>query len=394
MEPPARKKPRSRKGSGTVFQRFDGRWVARTPPVDGVQRKFVRQTKAEARAALSSAFADGLGSLPTPTIPLGTYAKRWLASLAESSLAASTIETYRTDVINHVLPRLGAIPIGNLTSTRVAEWLTAMQREGVGVRAVAKSFAALRRILSQAVSDGVIAANPAKALDTSRKPRYTAPPATILTFAQVQRLLAEVASHRLGALVVLTAYTGARQSEYIGLRWRDLDLAQPRISITRNLVLVGNEHAAGRTKTRTSSREIELPQVVIPGLRAHLAAMRAEDQDTSANALVFPSRRGTPLRRQNLLRAVLYPALARARLPRITWHQMRHSLATTLIEAGEPVEVVSRLLGHADPTITMRVYSQAFARRQRQAADTIDQLARENKVPNKVPRPQPRERRK
>lgn len=74
----SRKKTRSRKGSGSVFQQSDGRWVARTPPVDGVRRKFVRKTKAEARAALNAAFAEGLGKLgATSTISLGTYAKRW-----------------------------------------------------------------------------------------------------------------------------------------------------------------------------------------------------------------------------------------------------------------------------------------------------------------------------
>jgi len=184
-------------------------------------------------------------------------------------------------------------------------------------------------------------------------------------------------------LAKLTAYTGARQSEFIGLRWRGLDLKARRL---RNLVLVGNAHEAGTPKTRSSNREIALGKTLVPLLSAHRERMKAEGQDMSPDGLVFPATNGEPIRRQNLLRDVLYPALEKARLPRVTWHQLRHSLATNLIEAGEPVEVVLRLFGHADTTITQRTYSKAFARRERQTANAVDKMIAlgKHKVSNKV----------
>lgn len=380
-------KRRSRKGAGSVFRRErDGMWVARTPPVRGQRREFVRKTQAEANAALRDAMAEGLGTTPTATVPLGTYAKQWLEIIEGSNLAASTIETYRSDIVNHVIPRLGAIRLGDLSASQIAEWTAALKRDGVGVRAVSKSFAALRRLLSAAVGDELIVANPAKSLDPARKPKYQAPEAKVLTLPQTRKLLDTISSHRLWALATLTAYTGARQSEYIGLRWRDLDLKARRLRIERNLVLVGNAHEAGTPKTRSSNREIALGKTLVPLLSAHRERMKAEGQDMGPDGLVFPATNGEPIRRQNLLRDVLYPALERARLPRVTWHQLRHSLATNLIEAGEPVEVVSRLFGHADTTITQRTYSKAFARRERQTANAVDKMIAlgKHKVSNKV----------
>ncbi len=91
--------------------------------------------------------------------------------------------------------------------------------------------------------------------------------------------------------------------------------------------------------------------------------------------LVFCSERGTLIDESNLLANVFYPALVRAGLPRLTLHAAtRHTAATLMLAAGTHVRIVSERLGHADPGVTLRVYSHVSQTMQREAANTLDRV--------------------
>jgi len=72
---------------------------------------------------------------------------------------------------------------------------------------------------------------------------------------------------------------------------------------------------------------------------------------------VFPTLEGKPVCRDWLLRVAFHPALALARLRRVTFHTLRHSCASAMIAGGAPITEVQHRLGHANPAITLQVYS-------------------------------------
>ncbi len=381
---------RARKGSGTIYHRAsDGRWAATvdvTPAGSSHRRRrvFYGRSRAEVAAKLRAAMDDGAtrrGSYDAR--PLIDALDAWLAA-SRPAWKASTRETHESAVRVHIIPLIGSVRLSSLDSGRIADFVAEMRRGGCGPATIAKTFRTLRRALSFAVGRGWIASNPARDLDRALKPSYMPPEKDVLSLHQIAVLFEHLRGTRDAALVLTAGLTGARQAELLGLRWSDVDLRRRTMDISHSLVLVGTEFVEGRPKTRRSSRIVGLPRQVVDALREHRTMLVAENREHARShggthllhdlerGLVFPSRAGTPIRRQNLLRRVLYPALERLRLPRVTWHQFRHSCATYLIEEGVPIEVVSEILGHANTAITQRIYDKAHRGKHRLAADAVE----------------------
>ncbi len=169
-------------------------------------------------------------------------------------------------------------------------------------------------------------------------------------------------------MAVVCVMTSIRQSEAIGLRWSDVDFKRKSVYVNRGLVLVKNTFHEGPPKTLASERDVPLPEFGWEALLAHRERMRAEGRDVERGP-IWVTTNGNPPLRSNLLRKTLRPALKAAGLKSLTWHELRHSCATILIELGVPAEVVARTLGHADVNITLKTYDHAFKKRERLATD-------------------------
>ena len=175
--------------------------------------------------------------------------------------------------------------------------------------------------------------------------------------------------------LIETAYlTGARQGELLALRWSDLELPKEgmgRIAIRRSLSwarLKGEETRARYypPKTKAGRRTISIPALLAADLKRWKLQCPISEED-----LVFPNTVGKPVCRDWLLRVAFYPALVRARLRRVTFHTLRHSCASAMIAAGAPVTEVQHRLGHANPAITLQIYSHFFQHTESDAADRL-----------------------
>jgi len=166
------------------------------------------------------------------------------------------------------------------------------------------------------------------------------------------------------------AMTGARRGEALALRWRDIDLDAGRMTITRALILVDHRMQFGPTKTG-ASRAIDLDVFTIAELRAHKAKQAQEmlllGLRPDADTLVFCHPDGRPTNPDRFSRK-FDRAVARAGTRRVRLHDLRHTCASILLEAGVPVNVVSQRLGHSKPSITMNTYQHLTPTMQRDAA--------------------------
>ncbi len=215
--------------------------------------------------------------------------------------------------------------------------------------------------------DQLLAANPA---ERSKRPRdHASEPARVWTTDQLQTFLAAAQDHRLYAFYRLAAYTGARRGELLYLRWSAIDLAAAEVTFGGSTAVVQGQRIEGTTKGGRS-RVVSIDQETVTVLREYQRQQNGERLTAGSawsdhGGLVFTSRWGEPLYPDTV--TVLMSKLIREHnksasapdepLPHARLHDLRHLHATTLLLAGVPVHVVAARLGHADPAVTLRVYS-------------------------------------
>jgi len=187
----------------------------------------------------------------------------------------------------------------------------------------------------------------------------------MITVKQAQVLLDEL-PEPVRTMVLVCIFSGVRAGELFALRWRHIDFGRGALRV-RESVYKGHY---GPPKTRNSVRDLPLANVVAAALFEYRKGSAPVDGDQ----LIFPSRVGTALARNNVLRRVIYPACDRAKIPRVGWHTLRHLHATLLSEAGEPLKVAQAQLGHADLQTTLSVYTHVMPDSQRKAVERVELL--------------------
>jgi integrase len=183
----------------------------------------------------------------------------------------------------------------------------------------------------------------------------------------------------LEALAVMALATGMREGELLALRWPDLDLDRATLLVQANLIWTPGGFEFEEAKTAHSRRRIALPRTAVDALRMH-RARQAEERLRLGAAwtdldLVFVNTLGGPYDASNL-RNWFYRVLKRAGLPRVRFHDLRHTAATLLLARGVNVKVVSEMLGHANVGITLSIYGHVLPHMQQQATDTMDAVLR------------------
>lgn len=197
----------------------------------------------------------------------------------------------------------------------------------------------------------------------------------MLAPVEAKQLLAAAEDDRLGALYSVALALGLRQGEALGLSWEDVDFESRRLHIRHGLQRIAGELRLVEPKTRQSRRTIALPLVVIDALQHH-KARQSQDRLLAGTrwhetGLVFTSTIGTPIEVGNLRRS-FWRLLDKAGLPRMRFHDLRHSCASLLLVQGVSARVVMETLGHSNISITMDTYTHVLPELQRQAADAMD----------------------
>jgi integrase len=232
-------------------------------------------------------------------------------------------------------------------------------RLGRSPKTIANALVPLREMLGHAVEWDYLRVNPAVGVKRPKVERDER--MHVLEPDEVRRLLdaatAEDRKRHPGepgraqgrTLLLLAVTTGVRRGELCGLRWGDVDWQKWRLWVRRN---VGSDGAFRPPKSKTSVRAIGVTPTLVSALRLHRMASRFKGEGD----LIFPSERGTPLDGNNLVRRYFEPALRKATLPQIRFHDLRHTFASLLIAQGEHPKLISEQLGHASVQITLDRY--------------------------------------
>jgi integrase len=235
-----------------------------------------------------------------------------------------------------------------------------------------KAFSVLHRACEQAVKWGWLGRNPCDAVD---RPRLVPREMHVWTEEETRRFLDEAERTSAHHVLYLTAVaTGMRQSELLGLRWQDADL-DAGVAAVRQICYRG---VFKEPKTQKARRTVALSSRVVEALRRHKARQNETRLRWGAEyherGLVFAQDSGKPLDGRDLVQRDFEPCQRRAGVPRIRFHDLRHSHASHLLRAGVHPKVVSERLGHSRVGITMDVYSHVLPGMQEEAARRVDAI--------------------
>lgn len=318
----------------------------------------------------------------------GDYLREWLGAIETRSLRPSTASSYRMLVETHLIPRVGSIPLQQLSAPHLngcyADMLTSGRRHGKGglsPRTVRYAHSVMRKALADAVRWNRLIRNVADLADPPRKSATRRAPKT-WTAAELRRFLEHVREDRLEPAWRLTASTGMRRGEVLGLAWSALDLDNGRLSVRQTLGVVDYQPRLAQPKTARSRRQVALDPDTVTALRAQ-RKRQAEEQLAAGTAwtnpdrLVFTREDGSPIHPQSFSEAFRRHT-ATAGLPRIPLHGLRHTHATIALQAGIHPKVVSDRLGHFSAAFTLDTYSEAIPALQESAAGLVAALVNES----------------
>jgi integrase len=280
-------------------------------------------------------------------VTVAELAPDWLTR-KEQATAPSNYRMIESAWRVHVKPKWGHWQVSKVTVPDIESWVAHMAREGRGATTVRRAHGVLSGVLADAVKARRLASNPARGIEGL--PRKAARRHVYLSAADVHRLATESGEHR--ALVYVLAFCGVRWGEAIALRVRDVEFLKRRLVVAENAVQLGVAHAVGQTKGR-KVRSVPVPSFVLDELSPSCA-------DKSPGDLVFPGPDGKYLPRPKSTRGWFSGAVQRAKVQKITPHDLRHTAASLAISAGVNVLALQRMLGHKSAKVTLDTYADLF----------------------------------
>jgi len=368
-------KRRRGNGEGGVYRRDDGQWCASvTIGYDEVGKRRRRvvygSTKAAALEKLAKLQADAVSGtlIETERITVAVFLKRWLEDSSRPAVRPATYRSYKGLIDNHINEQIGGVALSKLTPAHVQALYGAMERAKRSPRLRQMAHAVLHKALGQALKWNLVFRNVCDAVD---KPRVARKAIQVLDIDQIRKFLKTTASDRLHALYVLAVSTGLRQGEILGLHWQDIDLKTAALSVRRQLSEDAGVLQLTEPKTDKGRRRVDLPEFAVEVLREHRKRMLAEGHP---GPWVFCDSEGNPIRKSNMLRRSFFPLLLEAKVPRIRFHDLRHSAATLLLSQGVHPKIVQERLGHSQISLTLDTYSHVLPSMQREAAAKLDKL--------------------
>lgn len=336
---------------------YMARYTVETPT--GKKRKAVYgKTREEAHEKLVEALSNRNKGLifEGDDQTLETYLACWLRDI-EATVKQPTLENYSYIVNKHIAPSLGKIKLKNLKPDKVRALMRDKRNSGLSSRTVELIHTVLGKALKDAMRDEILHRNVAAGVKPPKRTKKEMHP---LAPEQARLFLDVAREDRYHALYVVAITAGLREGELLGLQWKDVDLDASKLAVKRQLTRTKDGLSLTAPK-RDKTRSVKLTGYAVDALKAH-RKRQLEDRLAAGslwreNDLVFTSTIGTPVDVGNLTYRSFRPLLKRAGLPRIRFHDLRHTCATILLSKGTHPKIVQEMLGHATITQTMDTYS-------------------------------------
>jgi len=300
----------------------------------------------------------------------------WFADWSENALELSnrkqtTKDLYRT-LAKHILNHpIASKELTKILPSQIEKFFSDLKARELSGSTIRNIYAILSALFNDAIREKKISENP---LTLVSRPKRTRTEARYLTAAEVRSVLENAQNLRYRTALQLIAATGLRRGEALALRWGDIDLSGRSLRVRATLARTKMGLNVTPPKTESAHRQVPLTDAMVEVLKFHRIA---QDQEKAAGGnkyidkgFVFATETGEPVDPRNLFRALI-TAARKAGISDIGLHTLRHSAATTMLEAGIPIHVVSRIIGHSGINITVDVYGHVSDEASRSAIEAL-----------------------
>ena len=388
----ARQKPKRKYGEGSIYQRKDGRWVAKYKSVNMIKPCVVyAKSESEAKRKLRELKKDAAkGLVKSTSRRFGDYADQWLYTFKLHSVEDSSFDKYESAYLTHIKPAFGKMQLASIHSEQLQKLLVE-KSQTLSHTVVKIIYIILSEIFSYAHSEGDLSRNPMHNVKMPKKATFKPEREIVALESDEVRAVERIAEMKnkngrpcimqAHALVFLV-HTGLRCGEFLALKWSDIDFESRIVTVNKNLSMVYDrdkdgvriKHKKARikcTKTASGNRIVPLNTKAIAALNSLKAVYREMDIVSDSVAV---TRKGTTLS-SDQLRRVLRRVLAYAGIDKpFTLHQLRHTFATQALNAGIPITVVSKWLGHANISVTYNTYIHVLESAEAAAVELLEAI--------------------
>ncbi len=370
-------------GEGNIRKRKDGRWEGRYTaginPENGKQifKNVLGKTQAEVKEKLKKALADShkLDLAKQGKYTVGTWMDVWFENVAKVKVRPSSHQTYKGYIDNHIKPSIGKIPLEKLTTMELQKFYRKLltkgrverveskdQPKGLSAKTVRNINQVISSAMDFAIAQKIISENPCKAVAL---PKLEHKEMQTIPAEQLQAFLTEAKATGVYEMYYIELATGLRRGELLGMKWEDIDMKQGIIRVRRQVSRIDGKIVEAPLKTKNSYRVVTISPQAIEVLKQQKA--KTNDQ------YVFPSPNGGPISPDSV-NNMLHRVLDRAGIPKVRFHDLRHTFATLALQNGVDIKTVSGMLGHFSAGFTLDTYAHVTTAAQKEAAETMGQV--------------------
>jgi integrase len=318
------------------------------------------RTEAEQLAERLDLEREAAPALQAGPITFGDFLTHTWIPHKRRQLRATTAYRYAWFVERYIHPVLGEVPLRRLRADHLDHLYDTLEGsggrcgQGLAPKTVHEVHAVIRASLDHAVERRLVDRNVARHTRHRRRPPASGA-ARSWTAGELGAFLSAARDQRLFSALHLAAHTGMRRGEIVGLKWSDLSVAHSRLSVSRTVQNVGGRPVEFGVKTRTSRRSVELDRATLDELLRWRRRLERDGLPFGPDDWMFCNTAGRFLNPESV--SQLFDRIVqRNGLPRIRFHDLRHTHASLLVADGITVKVVAERLGHAHPAFTMHTY--------------------------------------
>jgi integrase len=303
-------------------------------------------------------------------ITLNEYLDRWIQTAVKPRVRGKTCQDYEGMLRRYARPALGERVLAGIRPLDLQAMYQQMTERGLSARTIRYAYVVLKSAMQQAVRWRLLLENPADGVKVTQQTRNEM---RALTVDQARTLLKAVQGTKYGPVLAVALTTGMRPSEYLGLRWQDIDWERQMLSVVRSIRKLNGKWCFSDTKRSRSRRPIKLQSWIVALLRDLHTKASADDLCPEVRDFVFRTSSGQPISADYLAK-YFRSTLDRAGLPRIRLYDLRHSAATIALAAGVSPKVVSEQLGHASTAFTLDTYAHVLPHMQDEAVARVEAM--------------------
>ena len=371
-------------GEGSIRKRPDGRWEGRytagRDPETGktVYKNVLGKTQAEVKAKLKQAIQETseVDTLKAAQYTVGQWMDIWFENYAKIKVRPTSHQTYRGYIDNHIKPNIGKIQLNKLTTLELQKLYKKLlsrgrvdrieakgQPKGLSPKTVRNIHQVISSAMDFAKAQKLIAVNPT---DGCALPKLEHREMKTLPVEQLASFLREAKESGVFEMYYIELATGLRRGELLGLKWEDLNLEQCTLRVQRQVSRINGEVVEAPLKTKNSYRTISLGTDAV-------GILKEQRKKCGSSEYVFPSPTGGPISPDSVIQ-MLHRVLKRAGLPKVRFHDLRHTFATVALQNGVDIKTVSGMLGHYSAGFTLDTYAHVTTAAQREAAKTMGNI--------------------